>query len=141
MSELKYPCPSCKDKSLAPIEEKEIAFLGCEDCFGLFVNVDDLGDYCVAATNQKSAKSAYEQLLEKAAEKPPRAGIRGCPVCGNKLNRFGFGESPFVILDRCHEHGVWLDKKELKKVIRSCRAHSAVIGLIPRFSDGGDDDD
>ena len=48
---------------------------------------------------------------------------------------------PAARLDRCGHHGVWLDKKELKKVIRSVRAHCAVIGLIAKFDDTGDYDD
>jgi Zn-finger nucleic acid-binding protein len=137
-------CPAChKEDAMAVMDDRGVEFLGCSECFGLFVSEGDLADYVRDATEQEEVAKGFHDLMKRTLkEKTPKIGKRQCPVCKEPLGRLGFGESPFVILDRCPEHGVWLDKKELKKVIRSCRAHSAVIGLIPRFSDtGGDDDD
>ena len=55
------------------------------------------------------------------------------------MYRFGFGESPFVILDRCAHHGVWLDRSELKKIVRASRAYAAAEGWLPAFDDDDDD--
>jgi Zn-finger nucleic acid-binding protein len=135
-------CPACKEEKVEELEDRGIPFLGCTACFGLFATEDDLAAYVVDSSGSQEVGEAFDKLLEAAlAEGPPRQGKRPCPRCQNPLGRLGFGESPFVILDRCAVHGVWLDKKELKKVIRSSRAHAAVLGLIPQFQDDDDDDD
>ena len=80
-------------------------------------------------------------LLEEAAGSGGRPSVRRCPFCLGNLVRMGFGESPFIIIDRCGEHGLWLDKKELKKVVRSSRAQAAAMGLIRHFREEEDDED
>lgn len=136
-------CPAChKEDAVAAMDDRGVEFLGCGECFGLFVTEAGLAKYVQVSTEQDEVGEGFKDLMQKTlAEKEPKIGKRACPVCKDPLGRLGFGESPFVILDRCAKHGVWLDKKELKKVIRSCRAHSAVIGLIPGDDDPGDGDD
>ena len=41
---------------------------------------------------------------------------RGCPHCGLRMN---LAWIDFLQLDRCPEHGVWLDKGELSEALRS----------------------
>jgi Zn-finger nucleic acid-binding protein len=134
-------CPACKKEDVVDVmEDRGVEFLGCSECFGLFVSEDGLQAYIADSTGSSEIGKAFVDLMEKAlGDKPPRPGSRGCPVCKKPLGRLGFGESPFVILDRCGLHGVWLDKKELKKVIRSVRAHAAVMGLAPAFDEEDDD--
>ncbi len=129
-------CPACKKEAVDEMEDRKVPFLGCAECFGLFVTEDNLENYVADSTGSEDVGKAYKDLLQRALdEKTPKPGNRSCPVCKKPLGRMGFGESPFVILDRCGLHGLWLDKKELKKVIRSARAHAAVMGLIPRPRD------
>lgn len=135
-------CPACKKETVEAMEDREVSFLGCSDCFGLFVSEDGLEDYVTGSTDSADIGKAFKDLLQRSLdEKAPKPGNRECPVCKKPLGRMGFGESPFVILDRCGLHGVWLDKKELKKVIRSSRAHAAVMGMIPTPLGDEDDED
>ena len=135
-------CPACKgEETIEPLEDRGIPFLGCTACFGLFASDDDIASYVADAAGAPEVKEAFEALLGKALDDgPPTPGKRPCPVCQAPLGRLGFGESPFVILDRCALHGLWMDKKELKKIIRSSRAQAVVLGLIDRFDDDDDDD-
>src|SRR5207302_1625595 len=85
---------------------------------GPFVSEPDLAGYVEKAATPQSA-GAFKKLMAKALSEKLKTtgGTRACPVCGVHLERFGFGEHPFVILDRCTKHGVWLDRTELKKVV------------------------
>jgi Zn-finger nucleic acid-binding protein len=41
---------------------------------------------------------------------------RKCPECQGFMQRRNFRKSSGVILDRCHEHGTWLDSDELEQI-------------------------
>ena len=83
----------------------------------------ELASY-VEKSSTKESGAIFPKLLAKAlaGKKGGAGGSRGCPVCKKHLERIAFGEHPLVILDRCAEHGIWFDRTELKKVVRSCRA-------------------
>ncbi|MGE0711960.1 MAG: zf-TFIIB domain-containing protein [Planctomycetota bacterium] len=135
-------CPSCAGSpALAEIVDREVNFLGCTDCYGLFVTEENLGEYVAHATGQPGVRTSYLELLEEATAKLGGESKRTCPRCHEKMRRIGFGESPLVILERCALHGLWLDKKELTKVKRAARAHAAVRGLIDRTAADEEDDD
>lgn len=123
-------CPGCKESTLEPVEDRGVAFLGCTACYGLFASEDDLAAYAADWAGQPGAAEAFRQLLTRSLQGGARTGIRACPVCAGKLQRLGFGEAPLVIIDRCPDHGVWLDPKELKKLVRATRAFARVEGLI-----------
>jgi Zn-finger nucleic acid-binding protein len=136
------PCPKC-GVSLDQVVNREVNFLGCTTCFGLWVTETDLGAYVEKASTPQSAAS-FKTLLGKALTKVVAATAntrRHCPHCNAPLARLGFGEQPFVILDRCGEHGLWLDRTELKKVVRSCRAAAHPHGLPKGVVIEEDDDD
>ena len=40
-----------------------------------------------------------------------------CPVCSQLMNRVNFGVRSGVIIDRCRDHGVWLDGGELRHLM------------------------
>jgi Zn-finger nucleic acid-binding protein len=40
-----------------------------------------------------------------------------CPVCSSTLDRFVFCLDSGVTIDRCAEHGMWLDDGELARVL------------------------
>lgn len=130
-------CPACSDHpELHELEDREIPFLGCTTCFGLFVTEDNLREYVVDSTGCDKVAEAFDELMVTALAKQGGETKRVCPECGDAMRRMGFGEAPFMILDRCQTgHGLWLDKKELKKAVRTSRARAVVLGLIPAHDD------
>jgi Zn-finger nucleic acid-binding protein len=40
-----------------------------------------------------------------------------CPTCTKLMNRTNFAQASGVILDVCKQHGVWLDRGELQRVM------------------------
>jgi Zn-finger nucleic acid-binding protein len=123
-------CPNCEGSpELSDIVERDVDFLGCMDCYGLFVTEDNLASYVGNAAGDPGVRKAYLELLDEAQAHLAGTSKRTCPHCRDPMRRMGFGESPLVILERCGLHAaVWLDKKELTKVLRASRAHAAVQG-------------
>lgn len=135
------PCPACKGATLEEVEDRGVAFLGCAACKGLFVANDGLAAYVADAVGAEAGRESYHALLATALEGRRSGSVRACPVCTAKLERFGFGDAPFVILDRCPEHGLWLDRPELRKVVRASRARAAAQGLVAPELPGEDHQD
>jgi hypothetical protein len=53
--------------------------------------------------------------LLSASKTGPRGPVQ-CPTCTNFMEQVRYSESVELLLDRCPDHGVWLDAGELKKV-------------------------
>nr|WP_281412593.1 zf-TFIIB domain-containing protein [Geomobilimonas luticola] len=50
-----------------------------------------------------------------------------CPVCAKIMNRINFGTKSGVIVDRCKEHGVWLDGGELRHLFEWMKAGGKLL--------------
>ncbi|MEZ0230089.1 MAG: zf-TFIIB domain-containing protein, partial [Planctomycetota bacterium] len=127
MAEEQFLCPRCQ-LPLDFVVDKEVQFLGCQKCYGLWVTEPDLYSY-VEKSGSPRVFVAFVELHEKMVSGQLKKGsMRLCPFCKEKLARAQFGEHPLVLLDRCPEHGTWLDRTELNKVIRSARAFAGNRG-------------
>lgn len=135
------PCPGCNEPALDDVVDRNVGFVGCRACYSLSATDEGLAVYVERATGAKEAGQAFTDLLQTALGGSLRKARRECWSCGERMYRFGFGESPFVILDRCERHGIWLDRSELKKIVRASRAHAAAQGWIPPFDEDEPDDD
>lgn len=135
------PCPRCPGSQLARVEDRKTRFLACPECRGLFVRRADLEVYLGRKGRAPEVARAGRDLLERAiAADTPGISHRDCPACRGPLERFGVGESPLVVADRCPAHGVWLDPHDLPRLLRAARAHAAVQGWIEAFPDPGRDE-
>jgi Zn-finger nucleic acid-binding protein len=114
-------CPRCNE-ALSAVDDQGVPFLGCTKCYGLFVTEPDLFTYVEKAASPRVFAS-FVELHERMVNEAHSTGtVRHCPQCGAGLVRVTFGENPLVLLDRCAEHGIWLDRTELNKVLRAARA-------------------
>jgi len=90
----------------------------CEVCLGLFL---DPGE--IEALLEYSVKNVFEinrsrlKLLRLSDQSNGRvATYVKCPICAKMMNRINFGSRSGVVIDRCKEHGVWLDAGELRQL-------------------------
>jgi Zn-finger nucleic acid-binding protein len=124
------PCPACKTATtLKPSEGHAADFWGCPSCAGVFIAREELYHYVESVTQSRSAAMEFWSLLKEAVaeDEPDGSNLRACPLCSLPLERFGYGEHPMLIADRCpKEHGLWLDDGDLEKVVRGARALAAV---------------
>ena len=61
-------------------------------------------------------KSVFRAWSDGAPSNPALEPIVNCPICGGETERKDFADDCPVVLDLCHEHGVWLDASEIKQV-------------------------
>lgn len=113
-------CPRCTVK-LKTIDLKlhgRFLIERCEECFGLFFDPGEL-EVLLEATvsNVFEVDQAGLNTINKDRQpnRYPIAYIK-CPVCAQLMHRVNFGAKSGVVVDRCKEHGVWLDGGELRQL-------------------------
>jgi Zn-finger nucleic acid-binding protein len=114
---------------LLPGGDSPIELGRCPRCLGLFLplgGLEQLLDRAVAPV-----WSVDHQLLHNLAEHPraPSGPVRyrPCPSCSELMNRSLHGKRSGVVVDRCRDHGLWLDAGELRQLLEWARAGGAVL--------------
>lgn len=101
----------------------------CDQCLGLFFDPDELEALLEATVS--NVFTINRGMLD-SINTAKRAGEYGvsyipCPVCSKLMNRVNFGTKSGVIVDRCKEHGVWLDGGELKHLFEWMKAGGKLL--------------
>lgn len=112
-------CPRCETSNLQSVDVGGVQLEECPDCGGLWVAVDVFNRICADRVAQEAAIS-----IPLPPPLPQEHGVRylKCPRCGNLMNRYKFANRCGVILEECKQHGVWLDRDDLRRVIEFIRA-------------------
>ncbi len=124
-------CPRC-DNPLQTINLKiEGRFLieKCGNCFGLFFDPGELEallDKTVANVFDINYSRIGNLRNQPRHDEYPVRYIK-CPVCGKLMNRINFASQSGVIVDRCKDHGVWLDGGELKHLMEWVKAGGQLL--------------
>jgi Zn-finger nucleic acid-binding protein len=74
------------------------------------------------AASAATASAAVAGLSDSRESTPQRSLYRPCPECQTLMNRRNFGSASGVILDSCHEHGMWFDAHELNRILQWIRS-------------------
>ncbi|MBF0229480.1 MAG: zf-TFIIB domain-containing protein [Desulfamplus sp.] len=124
-------CPNC-NISLKTIDLKiggKFLIERCEECFGLFFDPGEL-----EAIIDASVKNVYTINLKKLdninlsmTPKNNKVVYIKCPVCSNFMNRVSFGTKSGVVVDRCKEHGIWLNAGELRHLFEWKKAGGQLL--------------
>lgn len=101
----------------------------CDECFGLFFDPNELEALLEATVSNVFTINKSQLDANKAAIKTGEQGAFyiKCPVCGKIMNRVNFGTNSGVIVDRCKEHGVWLDGGELRHLFEWMKAGGKLL--------------
>jgi Zn-finger nucleic acid-binding protein len=121
-------CPTCA--APAPLTSRSLgdpplAVLECPRCAGLWLGQSVLE--ALVDRTRREGIAPRASLAPAAASDPstgePPAGkmYRACPVCRHLMNRRNYGRKSGVIVDACHDHGVWFDATELERILRWIR--------------------
>lgn len=124
-------CPRC-GISLKTIDLKiDGRFLieRCEQCLGLFFDPGEL-EAVLQATVSNVFTVDRSRLASLNAY--PRSADYGvtyikCPICTKIMNRVNFGSRSGVIVDRCKDHGVWVDGGELRHLFEWMKAGGKLL--------------
>jgi Zn-finger nucleic acid-binding protein len=94
----------------------------CPECHGLWLDSHEF-DYLTSERDIYDDDSVPREFRRKPL--PEEEGYMRCPRCNAFMTRQNFGTISGVLIDRCHDHGVWLDAGELEHL----RAFIASGGL------------
>ncbi len=113
------PCPVCS--GLMPA--RAIAGIGineCPSCNGIWVPEDRFDELvtkaCEAAREKNLTGLGVDVRVAGANPRDTQVRYRKCPACDGFMQRANFRKRSGVIIDRCHNHGTWLDADELEAI-------------------------
>ena len=121
-SEEQRMCPCCEIPLTTidlEIDQKKFLVERCDKCKGMFFDTNEL-----QALINKSISNVFEvdyphmqKFFEeqRTAEIPPVRYL-SCPVCDKHMNRENYGKTSGIIIDKCPQHGIWLDAGELARI-------------------------
>jgi Zn-finger nucleic acid-binding protein len=124
-------CPECRiPMDSLNVGHRERFFIEkCQRCHGLFFDLNELH-----ALLDDAVAPAYEinyPLLTTIQGESPASRRKityvPCPGCGKLMNRVQFGQRSGVVVDRCRDHGVWLEGGELRKLMEWKKAGGQVL--------------
>ncbi len=115
----KLVCPRCSKTRLVNRKVGDFTVDECPTCSGLWVEVSAFD----RIINQQAEREKSEYRRGGPSGQPARASLTPekvvylkCPDCSRHMHRRNFGRASGVIIDECHDHGVWLDCDELGKI-------------------------
>lgn len=130
-TDTKRVCPLCSI-CLTTVDLKiEGKFLieRCDECLGLFFDPGELEALLESSVTNvfeiNRSRLAILNSTEKSADRP--VSYLKCPVCAKMMNRINFGARSGVVVDRCKEHGVWLDAGELRRLYEWMKAGGKLL--------------
>jgi len=113
-------CPRCNIKLKTLDLKLHGRFLidRCKQCMGIFFDPGELEALLEATVANVSGidRAGLEAINEKRDPNQHPISYIKCPVCEQLMHRVNFGTKSGVIVDRCKEHGVWLDGGELRQL-------------------------
>jgi Zn-finger nucleic acid-binding protein len=114
-------CPRCRS-ALRARAVGHASMVECTSCGGLWIAQEDLERICEQADEQELATRALEGSQPAHPVDPSRGpAYLMCPTCRDLMVRRNFGGSSGVLIDVCRGHGVWLDHRELERILEFVR--------------------
>lgn len=100
----------------------------CDECLGLFFDPNELETLLTASVANVFTidRSRLDSINSAKAGNYPVSYIK-CPACSTIMNRVNFGTKSGVIIDRCKEHGMWLDGGELRHLLEWMKAGGKLL--------------
>ena len=101
----------------------------CDQCQGLFFDPGELEAVLQATVANVFTVNRSQLDSINAIQRASEYGISyiKCPVCANLMNRVNFGTKSGVIVNRCRDHGVWLDGGELRHLFEWMKAGGKIL--------------
>jgi Zn-finger nucleic acid-binding protein len=97
---------------------ENVETLFCGQCWGHWMSKDAFTTI-LQSDRYKFSDAEKESVLRQWANKADSGTldpILKCPICGQLTVKKPFSDDCPVVLDLCHDHGVWLDASEIKQV-------------------------
>jgi Zn-finger nucleic acid-binding protein len=109
-------CPRCREPMQA-LRLGDTTARECAACGGLWLDPQSLQRLSDGRETRAEVVNVLGARVPMAATPPDVVRYVPCPQCGKLMNRKNFAQSSGVVLDVCADHGVWLDRGELERVL------------------------
>lgn len=122
-------CPRCRTE-LHELTVGKLRIDMCRSCEGSWYDEEELAE---VLSLDRPLEAVGQSELAPILVRDKTDGIdleqpAPCPVCGAQMDRYMLDSA--IFMDRCNEHGVWLDDGELTGIVdhyvQSTRVSSAV---------------
>jgi Zn-finger nucleic acid-binding protein len=109
-------CPRCRE-AMQALRLGATRAHECSACGGLWLDPESLQRLADAREERAGIVSVLATRVPTLATPPDVVRYVPCPCCSKLMNRKNFAQSSGVVLDVCANHGVWLDRGELERVL------------------------
>ena len=124
-------CPRCAIPLRTIDLELEGRFLieRCDQCLGLFFDPGELETLLQSTVTNVHAinRKQLDSLVSLRTHSDFGVTYIRCPVCTTVMSRVNFGTRSGVVVDRCPDHGVWLDGGELRQLFEWTKAGGGLL--------------
>ena len=114
-------CPRCTCALQGRVLEQNELY-ECASCAGLWLPVVTFEAICKnkEMTSPVRTPTLIPTTARKKFELDEKEIVKyvPCPICKNLMNRNNFGHISGVIVDTCRDDGIWLDNRELNRIIK-----------------------
>ena len=114
-------CPNCEVLLETHLinESKQLYIEKCKHCDGIFLDFGELEEI-MESEIRKSERYDFKRLHEiknNPLIREREVRYKKCPECRKVMLRLNYHGRSGVIIDRCKEHGYWLDSGELRQIM------------------------
>lgn len=106
-------CPRCATP-MQPVQVGNTEVDHCPQCEGSWYDLAELGRMFGVPDKQMRTTHLVDRVDQPVDLEKPVA----CPRCGAQMERNRYLKDCEVLVDRCDEHGVWLDGGELDALLK-----------------------
>ena len=131
----KRSCPVCDNSFLnhRKLGEKKLNILECDLCAGFWIDHSSFHEIEDSALEDGKKKSApFGGVLKNKMQPQKGPYYRKCPECSDFMSRRNYGRESAVIIDICSDHGIWLDDKELGKIVSWIKERAIKDTSLPK---------
>ncbi len=129
-------CPRCK-LTLRETDYEGVEVDMCDSCWGFWLDKGELQE--VIDTREMSFSQEERNAFAggqgvSSAPAPEETPKAECPHCGQAMDLVHSDVAIQLVIDRCPDHGIWLDAGEIKAVQvaseRSAEFHKLLLGKL-----------
>lgn len=110
-------CPRCSRTMTQLTFDDGLVVDACQTCGGAWYDRGEL-ERALQLLDRKAVGESIFRRVQKFLIEEKEVRYLRCPHCGQLMSRQNYAKCSGVIVDRCPEHGVWLDAGELEKIHR-----------------------
>ena len=113
-------CPRCRG-ALRSRVLGTASVVECGACGGMWLGSEHFDRLCEQEDESELASRGLQRQEPKAQVDTSEVRYLPCVVCGDFMQRRNYAQSSGVVIDICRQHGVWLDQRELSRILEFVR--------------------